>query len=61
MRKELFTLRDKRWEVEGKVHDIYDFGMVELNCEEFKGRLVNHIVGLIDHLEVYVKSDFTTK
>jgi hypothetical protein len=32
MRKELFTLRDKVWEVSGKVHNQYDFGMVYLDC-----------------------------
>jgi hypothetical protein len=61
MAKELTYLRDKRWEVERNVRKNYDFGMISLDCVNFKLRLIDHILGVINHLENYIRTDFTTK
>lgn len=61
MSDELFGLRDLVWKVLGNIHNQYDFGMVYLDCQKFKDRMLQHINGLIDHLENYIRADFTTK
>lgn len=35
--------------------------MVYLDCVKFKERILDHIKGLIEHLEHYIRSDFTNK
>jgi len=61
MKDELFFLRDLIWKVLENIHNQYDFGMVYLDCTEFKGVILDHIKDLIDHLETRVRTDFTTK
>lgn len=61
MKEELFFLRDLIWKVLENIHNQYDFGMVYLDCVKFKDRILTHIKELIDHLETYIRSDFTNK
>jgi hypothetical protein len=61
MKEELFFLRDLIWKVLENIHNQYDFGMVYLDCVKFKERILTHIKELIDHLETYIRSDFTNK
>jgi hypothetical protein len=61
MRSEIFYLRDLVWKVLENVNNQYDFGLVYLDCLKFKDRILNHIKELIDHLESYIRSDFTNK
>jgi len=61
MREELFFLRGLVWKILESVHSQYDFGMVYLDCEQFKERVVSHVQGLVKHLEHYIQSDFTAK
>lgn len=61
MRSEIFQLRDLVWKVLENVNNQYDFGLVYLDCLKFKDRILNHIKELIDHLESYIRSDFTNK
>ena len=49
------------WKVLENVNNQYDFGLVYLDCLKFKDRILNHIKELIDHLESYIRSDFTNK
>ena len=59
MRDELFSLRDLIWKVLENVHDQYDFGMVYLDCTDFKERILSHIRELITHLEQYIRGAFS--
>lgn len=61
MKNELFDLRDLIWKVLENIHNQYDFGMVFLDCCKFKERILQHIKDLIEHLEVYIKTDFSNK
>jgi hypothetical protein len=61
MREELFFLRALVWKVLENVDNQYDFGVVYLDCVKFKERILDHIRGLIEHLEHYIRSDFTNK
>ena len=61
MKEELFSLRDLTWKVLENIHNQYDFGSVYLDCTKFKERILSHIKSLIDHLENYIRSDFTNK
>lgn len=61
MKEDLFFLRDLIWKVKENIFDQYDFGMIYLDCVKFKDRILSHINGLINHLEHYVRSDFTNR
>jgi hypothetical protein len=61
MKDELFFLRDLVWKVHENVFNQYDFGMVYLDCVKFKERILKHIKDLSDHLENYIRNDFTNK
>ena len=61
MREELFFLRALVWKVLEAVDNQYDFGLVYLDCTAFKNRITTHIRDLVEHLENYVRIDFTNK
>lgn len=61
MRSEIFQLRDLVWKVLENISNQYDFGLIYLDCLKFKDRILSHIKELIDHLESYIRSDFTNK
>lgn len=61
LRDELFNLRALIWKILENIHNQYDYGIVYLDCVAFKDRIVGHIRFLIDHLESYVRLDFTNK
>ena len=61
MKEDLFFLRDLIWKVRENIYNQYDFGMVYLDCVKFKDRILTHIQSLVDHLEHYVRSDFTNR
>lgn len=61
MRSEIFQLRDLVWKVLENINNQYDFGLIYLDCLKFKDRILSHIKELIDHLESYIRSDFTNK
>jgi hypothetical protein len=60
-REELFFLRELVWKVLETIHSQYDFGMVYLDCMQWKDRIVSHVQGLVLHLEGYLQGDFTAK
>jgi len=61
MKEDLFFLRDLVWKVRENINNQYDFGMVYLDCVKFKDRILAHIRDLVNHLEHYMRSDFTTR
>lgn len=61
MKEDLFFLRDLVWKVRENINNQYDFGMVYLDCVKFKDRILGHIQDLVNHLEHYMRSDFTTR
>jgi hypothetical protein len=61
MKSELFGLRSVVWEIEEQVSNMYDFGLVQLDCTKYKERLLKHCSKLIDQLEDYVRTDFLTR
>mmetsp|Transcript_42575 Transcript_42575/g.65310 ORF Transcript_42575/g.65310 Transcript_42575/m.65310 type:complete len:203 (+) Transcript_42575:1608-2216(+) len=61
MKEELFFLRDMVWKVLENVHNQYDFGLIHLDCTEFKNRVVTHIKELVEKLEYTIWNEFTQK
>ena len=61
MKTELAGLRAAVWEIEEQVSNIYDFGLVQLDCTAYKARLLQHCKELIDALEDHVRSDFLAR
>lgn len=54
-------LRNVFWDVQLSVENVYDFGIVALDCTQFKEIVKKHLEKLINHLSRYVVQDFLQK
>lgn len=61
MHNELNRLREIKWEVQETTYNFYDFGLLHLDCQKYKKRLLHHCQDLIDTLENFNVNEFMSK
>jgi len=58
--EEFKILRGAYWDVQRNVDKIYDFGLIQMDCQIFLKNIIKHLDKLITHLISYIRNDVST-
>lgn len=55
--EEFKILRGAYWDVQRNIDKVYDFGLIQMDCNQFLKYVVKHLDKLITHLTAYLRND----
>lgn len=61
MKNEIFFIRKHKWATMRNIQDLYDFGLLLLDCRPLKKDIIDHCEVLVSTLEKYLKNEFLDK